>query len=38
MPSLKTAAISAGITLVTIFLYNRFMETNIAMLGVPEKK
>lgn len=35
MPSFKTAAISAAITLATIYLYNRFADENISQLGVP---
>lgn len=38
MPSLKTAAITAATVLATIYLWNRFMDSNISLLGVPEKK
>lgn len=34
MPTLKSAAISAAITLATIYLWNRFMDSNISSLGV----
>lgn len=36
MPSIKTIAVQAAVTLATIYLYNRFMDSTVASLGVPD--